>query len=871
MNPKALLLALLLPAVLRGQLGDRPEEGPQVPRTEAARHPAPSPALSADQELLTFKVPAGFRVELMAAEPLVEDPIAAAYDRQGNLWVLEFGNFNAGMARDASAPAAGAREPDVPAGRIVRLESSRHDGHLDRRVVWLDGLAGAKGFMIVRDGVLISDPPNIWLARDTHGGGHCDEKTLVLDTRGASKRPAEPTSLLWGRDNVIHDSGFPCDFRYVQGVVERVAVPARGQFGISQDDIGRLFFSRSTDHLRCDLYGAAYSLRNPNVPAVPWVDAPIAADQEVWPSHPSTVNRGYRIGIPGWHIDGVREDGTLLEFTAACSPLIYRGVNFPAGFYGNAFVPEPAANLIRRDLLLAARGRITAVNAYDGGEFLTSTDSRFRPVALLNAPDGSLVVTDMYRGILEDYHFMSTFLRDQSLARGLDRPAFGLGRLWKVTFQGGPVERRTPALDRMSGKELASLLVNPDGWWRDTAQQAIVERGDWSGVPPLEDLALHAKEAITRVCALWTLGGLEAATPELLRQALSDPSPRVRAAAVRLHERWLGGPTADAMVAQLSSVLHDAEPEVSAQLALTLGEAHTPASLEAMYQLLLAAGNSPDVPSALATGLGGREFAFFQRLAGQLSELGPRPEIVSMLTILSTAIVHGGSTDQVQRLIVCAGDDGNPKSCRMAILAGFEPLLLPEFRHSMDPARSPRPEILAPLLAGPDQDARLGALSLSEGLARAQESPRPAPAGPPLTEGGQQSYEEGRLAYQICAGCHQLSGTGRPGVAPSLVDSHWATTYPEIAIRIILCGKQGSPGFPASMPPMGGMLSDRQIAAVLTFSRNSWGLRMGAVGAATVAKVRAAVGLRQEAWSDAELRRAEDSAAADRKGFFPAD
>lgn len=867
MTPKVILLSLafLAPPCLRAQLGDRPEEGKEIPPTEAARHPQPAPALTADQELQTFRLPPGFKIELLADNPTVQDPVAGAFDHEGNLWVAEFGNFNAGMIKSVPAMTVGVKASDIPSCKIVKLESSRHDGHLDRRTVWLDGLTEAKGIMMVRAGILISDPPKLWLARDLHGTGHCDQKTLLLDNFEAWQDPEESGSLVWGRDNIIHDIDFSYDYKYRNGVMDRVAVPIRGQFGIGQDDFGRLYFCRSTDHLRSDFYGIAYSVRNGNVPEVPWANVQIAQDQEVWPSHPSVTNRGYRIGKLGWHMDGVREDGTLLEFTAACSPLIYRGANFPADFYGNAFVPEPAGNLVKRNLLPERDGRTTAVNAYTGSEFLTSTDTRFRPVSLLNSPDGSMVVVDMYRGILEEYHFLTTYLRDQSLARGLEKPMFGLGRIWKITYQGGALEQHQPDLNNMSGKELAGLLNQPNGWWRDAAQQEIVERGDWSAVPGLEEMALHAPTVPTRLAALWTLQGLDAAKPEVLKNALLDPSPKVRAAAVRLHESWLHGSDSDSAVRQLLTVQHDPEPEVIVQLALTLGEGRSTSSIEAMYQLLLATGENSDLPSALATGIGGHEFPFYQRLLAQTSTLSQRPEYVSMLRILATAIVHQGDKEQVRQLISDISDGARQKDwVRGALLSGFNPLSNADFRRSVGQTRLIQAKELAPLLASSNPEVRVGAEKLSESLSNAEAARLTAPPAAILTAVDKLSYDRGTLTFQICAGCHQSTGTGQSHVAPSLVDSHWVTSYPEIAIRIILCGKEGTPGFPGPMPPIGGTFTDGQIADVLTYVRNSWGLHQGAVSIETVSAVRTAVGTRQAPWNDAELRRVEDSIAREK-------
>jgi mono/diheme cytochrome c family protein len=856
---------LMQPGTLWSQLGDRPDEGPQVPPTEAARHPMASPALSPEEELKTFKLPPGFKIELLAADPVVQDPVAAAYDREGNLWEVEFGNFNSGMIRHVPSLTAGVKESEIPSSKLVKLESSNHDGLFDRRTVWLDHLSGAKGIMIVRDGILISDPPHLWLARDVHGTGHCDEKVLILDNYEAWDDPEESGSLLWGRDNVIHDIDFSYDYRYRNRAMERIAVPIRGQFGITQDDFGRLYYCRSTDHARCDFYSSAYGLRNPNVPEVPWDNVQIAESQEVWPSHPNVTNRGYRIGRLGWHTDGVREDGTLLEFTAACSPLIYRGANFPSDFYGNDFTPEPAGNLIKRDVLRESGGRIDAVSAYAGSEFLTSTDSRFRPVALLNCPDGSMVVVDMYRGILEEYHFITSYLREQSLARGLEKPMFGLGRIWKITYQGGPLESRRPDLDQMSSSELTGLLRHPDAWWRDTAQQEIVERGDWSAVRPLQDLARGAPDPITRVYALWTLDGLGAASLETLKTALGDASPKVRAVAVRLHERFLTGSAAETALGQLLPVISDAQPEVLVQLGLSLGEMHSPNSLDAMYKLLTVSRNVPDLPSALATGLAGHEYEFLQRLVADLGPAGQRPELDSMLTILSTAIVHEGDQRHVHQLIAAiVGERDLAKSSRAALFRGLNPLLEPDFRRSIGPTRILSTADLAPLLASPDQEIRAGAEKLTAFLAKAEASRQDASRKVPLTAAEKVRYDKGMIAFQICVGCHQSTGTGLSHVAPSLVDSHWVSSFPEIAVRIVLCGKEGTPGFPGPMPPIGGTFTDEQIADVLTYVRNSWDLHLGAVAIDTVEKVRAAVGNRQAPWTDAELGRVENAIAVQR-------
>ena len=864
----ALPILALAGLSLKAQMGDTLGEGPQLP-LPAVQKITPDPVYSAAEEQRTFRLPPGYRIDLVAAEPLVHDPVAAAIDLEGNLWVAEFTTFNAGMVKDMPEMARGVTH--VPSSRIVKLVSTHHDGHFDLRIDWLEGLAHLRGIAIVRDGVLVADPPNLWLAREAHGTGRCDEKILLVSNFGIPSTDEDAGSLLWGRDNVLHDISFVYDYRYRRGRIERLPVMIRGQFGISQDDWGRLFFSRNSDQLRCDLFAPRYNVRNTDATEFPWANVNVAQDQVVWPSHPNpAVNRGYRRAELGQSNGGLRDDGTLQEYTAACGSMVYRGRNFPSEIYGDVFVPEPSANLIHLDLLEESRGRIIAKDAYPRKEFLTSTDTRFRPVGLLNAPDGSMLVLDMYRGVLEEYHIITSYLRQQSLARGLDQPMFGLGRIWRITYASGTLDQDKPDLSRMPSAGLALTLANPNGWWRDAAQQALVERGGTEAVPPLRDLARHAREPATRVAALWTLDGLAATSLDLLGSALRDPSPKVRQAAVRLHERFLGGPGAAAALKGLEPVADDPAPEVVVQLALTLGEGRGAEAFSAMDRLLGKADSDSFVQAALATGLGGREIEFMRLLVGDAAAGAPLPARSSMYAILASSIVHRADPAEVGRLVASAGDDGGlPGWARTAVVSGLGSALDREFRESMRAGAALTSAEVAPLAQSADSGVRSAAVKIVSKLQEAEEEVRVRNRARPLSEAERRLYEAGRITFQVCASCHQEGGTGRPNVAPSLVDSHWVVADPELAIRIVLNGKEGTIGFPGAMPPIGGSYSDEQIAGVVTYIRNSWGLHAGAVDPATVAKVRIEVGGRIAAWDDNHLGRIEYNLKEMKSGHHP--
>src|SRR5205823_1512584 len=228
----------------------------------------------------------------------------------------------------------------------------------------------------------------------------------------------------------------------------------------------------------------------------------------VWPAHPTRgVNRGYQAGV-------LRDDGTLAHFTSACAPTVFRGDRLPADLYGNVLVAEPAANLVSRIVVSDDGSTLRGKKAYARSEFITSSDERFRPVYLSSAPDGTLYVADIYRGIIQHRGFITEYLRDQILSRSLEQP-IGLGRIWRVVHDStrrGP----NPSFARASTQALVAALSHPNGWWRDTAQELLVQRHDKAAVPALQKLAAAAPSPRTKLHALWALDGMDAIDPALV-------------------------------------------------------------------------------------------------------------------------------------------------------------------------------------------------------------------------------------------------------------------------------------------------------------------------------------------------------------------
>jgi glucose/arabinose dehydrogenase len=564
---------------------------------------ADSPALAAEDALKTFYMPPGYHAELVASEPLIQEPVALDWDLEGRLWAVEMPGFMADIR--------GSNEHD-PIGRVVVLEDTNSDGRMDKRTVFADGLVLARSLKVLDRGILVAEPPNVWLMRDTNGDLRVDTKERITDHYGRFEGDPQNNAngFYWGLDNRMYTAGQSnIQLRLKDGVFEVQQTLSRGEWGVSQDDGGRTYRNTNESALHVDLVQTSYYARNPNLPRTRGSYERLADDNPelntVWPVRPNPgTNRAYQVGID-------REDGSLARFTSVCAPLVYRGDRLPADVYGNVFVAEPAANLVSRLILSDDGTMIRARKAYDRGEFLASTDERFRPVFLTNAPDGTLYIADMYRGIIEHRISVTEYLRDQISSRKLDRPT-SYGRIYRVVHDSTRRDTANP-FARASSGQLVDALAHPNGWRRDTAQRLLVERGARSEVPNLTKLATAAADWRTRLHALWILDGLDAIQPATVMAALQDGNRDVRVSAIRLAERWLGE-NGHPIQAALLKRLDDSDWAVHQQLAASIGALPAGARESAALEVLDRYANDPVVMDAAMSGLRGSESIVLERL-----------------------------------------------------------------------------------------------------------------------------------------------------------------------------------------------------------------------------------------------------------------
>jgi mono/diheme cytochrome c family protein/HEAT repeat protein len=591
---------------------------------------------------------------------------------------------------------------------------------------------------------------------------------------------------------------------------------------------------------------------------------------------------------------------------------VYRGDRLPSELYGNVFVAEPAGNLVSRILITDDGGTLRGRKAYERAEFIASTDERFRPVSLSSAPDGTLYVVDMYRGIIQHHVFITEYLRDQILSRHLEQP-IGRGRIWRVVHD---TTRRAgnPSLTKASATSLVELLSHPNGWWRDTAQRLLVERGDRSVVAALKTLAIDAEQPRTRLHALWTLDGLDAIDAASVTRALRDRSRDVRMSAVRLAERWLSEGN-QAVQAAVLALISDPDWAVRDQLGASLGELPAPAKETAVAAFLERNANDAVAVDAALSGLKGSETAVLEKVMTGVDET---PQRTTAITMLAATIVSGGQDAVVQKVFDAIAERTRPSWQRSALLRGAEVTLLgavapgslpgrggargrgmsaeapcptcpgarggPGGAAAFPRARGADAALLEGGAAGPggtrgdrgrgrsgrslkltrepsaltalaganagDLSSRAAAL-----LARIEWPGKPgaAAAVTPLTPAEQARFDAGRSVYQnLCVACHQPDGRGLDTIAPPLIGSEFALGPAGIPIRIVLNGKEGTVGL---MPPLGASLSDDQIADVLTYIRREWGQAGSPIDPALVARIRAETAGRTRPWTNEELSR----------------
>ncbi|MEO6001083.1 MAG: c-type cytochrome [Chitinophagaceae bacterium] len=508
-----------------------------------------NPAISFDN----YKIADGFEIQLAASDPLIEAPVAMDFDNQGRMWVVEMRGFMPNLAGTGE---------DVRNGRISIMNDLDKRGRAQHANVFLDSLVLPRAIALVYGGVLYASPPNLWFVEINN---EKPGKRTLVDSIYAdeySNPENQANGLMMDIDNWIYSAYSTSRYQLKDGKWIKEPTSFRGQYGMTKDNFGRLYYNYNEIQLAGDYVLPNTLIKNPFMKPKEAVNKVLTENQNIYSLHPTTVNRGYVAGI-------LNKDSVLIKFTAACGPLIYRGDQFPADYNQNAFVCEPEGNLIKRNILNFGSLKTAAVQVWNDKEFIESTDESFRPVSLVNGPDGAMYVVDMHHGVMQHIVSATPYYKNGIARKKLDT-LVNAGRILRVKYKEKSLDK-IPDLINASATDLVGFLQSDNGWVRDRAQQILIYKREHQAVPKLEKLVQESENTITAIHALRTLEGINALSFEFLQRIAASGKPMLSAHALLLLEKYNSIPNIKSMEKLATVLMNRNDTVVNLYLSISLG------------------------------------------------------------------------------------------------------------------------------------------------------------------------------------------------------------------------------------------------------------------------------------------------------------
>lgn len=629
-----------------------------------------SGGVEAKDALATYKVADGFKIELIASEPLISDPVDMEIDEYGKMYVVEMH----GYPLDKSG-----------SGKIILLKDTEGDGVMDSRTVFKDGLVLPNSIMRWKKGVLVTDSPAILYLEDTDGDGVADITDTVVTGFALTNPQHNVNSPVYGLDNwiyIAHEgavstreykkefgdegsevflsqypeaaklpvnaNGLSIRMRPDKKLIEMTS--SRGQFGQTFDAWGHLFECNNSNQGYQEVIADRYFQRNHSL---------LAGD--------ATQSMSDHLNAAEVFPITTNPDRQLLTnigvMTSACGLTAYMADLFPAPYNGNVtFVAEPVSNLVHVDILRDSGASFVASRILHEKEFLASTDAWARPVNMYVGPDGALYVLDYYRRVIESPEWMS----DEVIKAGGLYDGYDKGRIYRITPQDAGTAQWTKGLtlgDESSGN-LVKKLEEKNHWWRINAQRLLVDRADKNAVAPLLKMISEGNE-FGRLHALWTLEGMGELQSEQIRNALKDTVAGIRENAIRLAELHL---KADPQLAKsLLALQNDKNAKVRFQLLLTLGNVTTTEASAARTKLLFNDISDKWVQIAALSASSSQALPLLNVVMDKFRE--DIPAYASLVKRLTSMIGVAGTADEIHNIISTAvGGKGSDQAQKKAAI-----------------------------------------------------------------------------------------------------------------------------------------------------------------------------------------------------------
>lgn len=636
--------------------------------TAIAAPPDAAGPRSPREEQATFDIVPGFRIDLVASEPEVVDPVAMCFDERGRLYVCEMRGY----------PNGGVGTGNENRGRIRCLSDRDGDGTFETAHTFADGLRFPMGVTPWKGGILVAVAPDILYLEDTDGDGTADRRSVFYTGFNLANIQQMVNGLCWGLDNRIHGLGgsnagtisspaapmMPAATLRSRGFRFNPADPASfepmsggGQYGITADDAGHWFTATNSNHIRQMVIPDEYLRRNPAAP-VTSVTSDISdhgTSCQLFRTSPFEAWRVERTARRAGGADASRFRSTELVAggfsSSTCSPIVYSANLFPKEYRGSVFVCDPGNNLVHRDVLSEAGSTFTARRGEAEREFLTSTDNWFRPVDLEVGPDGAIYLLDFYREVIET----PLSLPDDIKAK-LNLESRRRGRIWRIapkSFRPG----RLPDLSRMTSGELVAQLKSSNSWTRLTAQRLLVERNDRAGVSELKSCFAGSAGSPSRANILSMIDHFNELDDDTLAVALSDSLSGNRIVALKLAESRLAD--RPSLRAAANRLANDPSQMVRFQLALSSWAMPPRERGTVLSRVLATSPTDPWLQSAILLSLGDAVGDMLLALRESSPEVAP-------------FVVKLASTSRTERthLLKLAADSADRPGFSRAVLEG---------------------------------------------------------------------------------------------------------------------------------------------------------------------------------------------------------
>ncbi|MEO8710772.1 MAG: PVC-type heme-binding CxxCH protein [Parafilimonas sp.] len=622
-----------------------------------------SDGLSPQEALKTFQLPEGFKIELVASEPMISDPVAMDLDENGNMYVVELHGYPLDTAGS---------------GKIKLLTDTNGDGVPDKSVVFADHLKLPTGIMRWKKGFLVVDVPDILYLEDTDHDGKADIKKVMLTGVALTNPQHIANTPVYGLDNWIYlahmgsitpkvsmmfsDSGHIVRYadnaaapqlprnadgrniRFKPDDFELEMCSGETQYGHTFDNWGHHFCVENADHIFYEAIAAKYLQRNP--------DLLIADASDYIPDHgdacevyPITTNPENQL---------LTDLGVI---TSACGITYYNGGLFPDSFNHVSFTCEPQSNIIHADRVTDKGASFNASRVYEGKEFFASTDAWCRPVQMYIGPDGALYVIDYYRQIIEHPEWLSdSVINSGALYNGSDK-----GRIYRITPTNAAKMNWCSQLklNEETTAQLVQHLTSNNIWWRRNAQRLLIDRKDAQTIPLLQKLLDTTTTATAAVHALWLMEGFNETNVATLQKALTNSVAGVRENAIQIAELHLK--EFPHLEKDLLAMQNDVDAKVRFQLLCTLGNMGDAAAETARQKILLHDIEDKWVQIAALTSSKGKEMALLEKT---IPALASKPSEGTALFFANCAGVIGLSQREadIKEIIALAANNNTSSS-----------------------------------------------------------------------------------------------------------------------------------------------------------------------------------------------------------------